>query len=113
VNTPEDALAGILAEHWWGDLDDADGWRCACGTAMEPTDEAHHAHLAQVLAEYAAEREAQALATGIAQAVTVVRIESIKYDQPNQWVARDLLQSVARKVDALDPYRKDQEADHG
>lgn len=41
----------------------------------------------------------QIVAQAKAEAVALVRTEGDRYDQPNQWVARDLLYSVARKIE--------------
>jgi hypothetical protein len=111
VNAPEDVLAGILAEHpdcMVVDYD-AEGMQFACGTVLllpgpdrgvglaERIVTARRAHLAQVLAEYVAEREAQAWDEGKAAGLREGKVVTPFHD----------------RFRSVNPYRKDREADRG
>jgi hypothetical protein len=82
-----DALAGILAEH--GLLTDLRGrpGRCACGWRWEPFAHypvaAHRAHVAQVLADWVAEREAQAARKALDAVERTIGMSGFRFGDPS------------------------------
>lgn len=97
MSAPEDALAGILAEHTvLSGIRDTRA-HCTCGWQSEPRRGlgAHRAHLAQVLATYVAEREAQA------------------WDACAQYAERWAADVEGIHPQRANPYRTNQEADPG